>query len=40
MTTRTVQFLGQGYSTPPAEGLALTPTHSGSPLIFLIWFFL
>ena len=25
MTTRTVQFLGQGYSTPPAEGLALTP---------------
>jgi len=25
MTTRTVQFWGQGYSTPPAEGLTLTP---------------
>lgn len=25
MTNRTVQFYGQGYSTPPAEGLALTP---------------
>ena len=25
MTNRTVQFLGQGYSTPPAEGLTLTP---------------
>lgn len=25
MTTRTVQFYGQGYSTPPAEGLTLTP---------------
>lgn len=25
MTTRTVRFWGQGYSTPPAEGLALTP---------------
>lgn len=25
MTTRTVQFLGQGYSLPPAEGLEFTP---------------
>jgi len=25
MTTRTVQFYGQGYSTPPAEGLTSTP---------------
>lgn len=25
MTNRTVQFWGQGYSTPPAAGLALTP---------------
>ena len=25
MTNRTVQFWGQGYSTPPAVGLALTP---------------
>jgi len=25
MTTRTVQFYGQGYSIPPAAGLALTP---------------
>ena len=25
MTNRTVQFWGQGYSLPPAEGLALTP---------------
>ena len=25
MTTRTVQFWGQGYSTPPAAGLTLTP---------------
>lgn len=25
MTNRTVQFWGQGYSTPPAEGLTLTP---------------
>ena len=25
MTNRTVQFFGQGYSTPPAEGLTLTP---------------
>jgi hypothetical protein len=25
MTTRTVQFYGQGYSTPAAEGLTLTP---------------
>ena len=25
MTTRTVQFYGQGYSTPPAAGLTLTP---------------
>ena len=25
MTTRTVQFYCQGYSTPPAEGLTLTP---------------
>lgn len=25
MTNRTVQFYGQGYSTPPAVGVALTP---------------
>jgi hypothetical protein len=25
MTTRTVQFYGQGYSIPPVAGLALTP---------------
>jgi hypothetical protein len=25
MTTRTVQFWGQGYSTPPAAGFTLTP---------------
>ena len=27
MTNRTVQFWGQGYSTPPAEGLSFTPCN-------------